>query len=115
MNIHYLLGGCYCQREKEVAITKILQLEKRIDQKQQLELEIEQLKGQLRVLKHLEGEDDIDLHEKMEKLNEKLQQEKEELEALQSSLVKKERESNDELQEARKELITVRSTSFSII
>ena len=67
------------------------------------------MKGQLLVLKHLEGEDDIDLHEKMEKLNEKLQQEKEELEVLHSSLVKKERESNDELQEARKELMTVRT------
>ncbi|XP_020259597.1 factor of DNA methylation 1-like [Asparagus officinalis] len=96
------------KREKEAAITNILQLEKRLDQKQQLELEIEQLKGQLLVLKHLEGEDDVDLHEKMEKVNEKLRQEREELELLNNSLVKKERESNDELQEARKELIAVR-------
>lgn len=95
------------KREKEAAIAKILEIEKNLDHKQQLELDIEQLKGQLLVLKHLEGEEDAaDFHEKMENVNRKLEQEREELEALQSSLVKKERESNDELQEARKELIT---------
>nr|CAD1828687.1 unnamed protein product [Ananas comosus var. bracteatus] len=60
------------KREKEAAISKIIELERQLDQKQQLELEKEQLEGTLRVMKHL---------------------------------ISKERKSNDELGEARKELI----------
>ncbi|XP_072979178.1 factor of DNA methylation 1-like [Typha angustifolia] len=93
------------KREKEAAFEKILQLERQLDQKQQMELEIEQLNGTLRVMKHLEGEDDEDIHDKMENLSEKLEQEKERLEELYGDLVSKERKSNDELQEVRKELI----------
>nr|CAD1828688.1 unnamed protein product [Ananas comosus var. bracteatus] len=93
------------KREKEAAISKILQLERQLDQKQQLELEIEQLNGTLRVMKHLEGEDDEDIHEKMENLNGKLESEKLRLAKLSIDLINKERKSNDELQEARKELI----------
>jgi hypothetical protein len=43
----------------------------------------------------------------MEKLSERLEHERKRLEEMSGELVKKERESNDELQEARKELITV--------
>lgn len=98
------------QKEKEAALAKILQLEKQIDQKQQLELEIEQLKGRLRVMKHLAEEEDLDLQERVDALNQKLEDEKECLENLNGALVSKERESNFELQEARKELITVTSS-----
>ncbi|KAJ0986546.1 hypothetical protein J5N97_004902 [Dioscorea zingiberensis] len=94
------------KKEKEAALQKILQLEKQIDQKQQLELEIEQLKGKLRVMKHLAEEDDLDLQERVDALNRKLEDDKESLENLNGALVCKERESNSELQEARKELIT---------
>ncbi|XP_020086477.1 factor of DNA methylation 1-like [Ananas comosus] len=93
------------KREKEAAISKIIELERQLDQKQQLELEIEQLNGTLRVMKHLEGEDDEDIHEKMENLNGKLESEKLRLAKLSIDLINKERKSNDELQEARKELI----------
>ncbi|KAM0941841.1 putative XS domain-containing protein [Dioscorea sansibarensis] len=93
------------KKEKEAALAKILQLEKQIDQKQQLELEIEQLKGRLRVMKHLAEDEDLDLQERVDALNQKLEDEKECLENLNGALVSKERESNFELQEARKELI----------
>ena len=42
------------QKEKEDALNKILQLERQVDEKQKLD--IEQLKGKLEVVKHMEGE-----------------------------------------------------------
>ncbi|XP_006655910.2 factor of DNA methylation 1-like [Oryza brachyantha] len=94
------------KREKEDVLARMLQLEKELHEKQQLELEVTRLNGTLQVMKHLEGDDDGDISEKMEKLSERLEHEKKRLEELSGELVKKERESNDELQEARKELIT---------
>lgn len=85
----------------------MLQLEKELLEKQQLELEVARLNGTLQVMKHLEGDDDGDIHEKMEKLSERLEHEKKRLEDLSGDLVRKERETNDELQQARKELIRV--------
>ncbi|KAJ0986544.1 hypothetical protein J5N97_004900 [Dioscorea zingiberensis] len=82
--------------DHKAALAKILQLEKQIDQKQQLELEIEQLKGKFRVMKHLVEEDDLDRN---------LKDEMEYLENLNEVLFYKERESNYELQAARKEFI----------
>ncbi|TVU21897.1 hypothetical protein EJB05_31568 [Eragrostis curvula] len=93
------------KREKEDALARMLQLEKQLHEKQQLELEVTRLNGTLQVMKHLEGDDDGDIHEKMEKLSLKLEHEKKRLEELSGDLVRKERESNDELQAARKELI----------
>ncbi|XP_062188861.1 factor of DNA methylation 1-like [Phragmites australis] len=93
------------KREKEDVLARMLQLEKELHEKQQLELEVTRLNGTLQVMKHLEGDDDGDIHEKMEKLSERLEHEKKRLEELSGDLVTKERESNDELQQARKELI----------
>ncbi|KAL6627437.1 hypothetical protein ACP70R_031163 [Stipagrostis hirtigluma subsp. patula] len=93
------------KREKEDVLARMLQLEKELHEKQQLELEVARLNGTLQVMKHLEGDDDGDIHEKMEKLSERLEHEKKRLEELSGDLVRKERESNDELQQARKELI----------
>ncbi|KQK07269.1 factor of DNA methylation 1 [Brachypodium distachyon] len=93
------------KREKEDALARMLELEKELHEKQELELEVTRLSGTLQVMKHLEEDDDGDIHNKMEKLNERLEQEKKRLEELSGELVRKERESNDELQEARKELI----------
>ena len=98
------------QREKEEAYNKILQLEKQLDAKQKLEMEIEELKGKLQVMKHLGDEDDAAVQNKTEEMNDELQEKVdnlENMEAMNQILVVKERQSNDELQEARKELIIV--------
>uniref|UniRef100_A0A0E0MRB2 Factor of DNA methylation 1-5/IDN2 domain-containing protein n=1 Tax=Oryza rufipogon TaxID=4529 RepID=A0A0E0MRB2_ORYRU len=95
-------------REKEDFLARMLQLEKELYEKHQLELEVTQLNGTLQVMKHLEGDDDGDIHDKMEKLSGRLERKKECLEELSRELLKKERESNDELQEARKELIMLK-------
>ncbi|KAJ6799933.1 factor of DNA methylation 5-like [Iris pallida] len=97
------------KKEKEDALKKILQLEKQLDAKQKLELEIQQLTGKLNVMKHMGGEEDSGLKKKMDEMGEELKDkigEMEHLEALNQALVVKERKSNDELQDARKELIT---------
>ncbi|KAM7471640.1 hypothetical protein LguiA_009823 [Lonicera macranthoides] len=96
------------KREKEEALKKVLELERQLDAKQKLEMEIEELKGKLQVLKHLGDQDDAAVQSKMKEMNEELEQKQEEmgdLESLNQTLVVKERQSNDELQEARKELI----------
>ncbi|THU68012.1 hypothetical protein C4D60_Mb05t30750 [Musa balbisiana] len=115
------------KREKEAALKKILQLEKQLDQKQKLELEIQQLKGQLQIMKHMEQEEEEEeegggdattVQKKISDMKEQLQEkmeEMEDLEALNQTLVVKERMSNDELQEARKELIHVRSSNLTSI
>ncbi|KAF0901261.1 hypothetical protein E2562_038834 [Oryza meyeriana var. granulata] len=95
------------KKEKEIALNKILQLEKQLDEKQKLELEIQQLRGRLRVVQHMEGEG-VDVKKRTEELtkelNEKIE-EMEDMEALNQALISKERKTNDELQDAKKELI----------
>ncbi|XP_059625242.1 protein INVOLVED IN DE NOVO 2-like [Cornus florida] len=98
------------KREKEKLHKRIIELEKKLDAKQVLELEIEQMRGALQVMKHIgEGEDgDTKVKKKMDAIHEDLKEKEEELESLEAlsqALIVKERKSNDELQEARKELI----------
>lgn len=95
------------QREKESALNKILKLEQQLDAKQKLELEIQQLKGKLEVMKHMPGDEDSASKNKINELSEELQEKMDELDAMESlnqTLVIKERKSNIEMQEARKEL-----------
>nr|CAB3480018.1 unnamed protein product [Digitaria exilis] len=96
------------ETEKKEALDKVLQLERQVDEKQKLELDIEQLKGKLEVVKHMAGEG-VDVKKRSEELtaelNEKIE-EMEDLEALNQTLVVKERMTNDEIQDAKKELIT---------
>ncbi|KAL5711441.1 hypothetical protein ACHQM5_021897 [Ranunculus cassubicifolius] len=97
------------KRVKEDLHKRILALEKQLDAKQALELEIARLKGNLNVMKHMGGEDDAEeVKEKVEAMVKSLEEkedELEDLEALNQTLIVKERKSNDELQDARKELI----------
>ncbi|PIN04135.1 hypothetical protein CDL12_23335 [Handroanthus impetiginosus] len=96
------------KREKEEALKKVLELEKNLDEKQKLEMEIEELKGKLEVMKHMGGDDDAAIQQKIDQMNEQLLEKKDDLdnrEDLNQQLLAKERQSNDELQEARKELI----------
>nr|QDC18028.1 factor of DNA methylation 1-like A [Hypericum perforatum] len=92
------------KREKEEAMSKILELEKQLDAKQKLDMEIEDLKGKIKVKEHYVGKDDS-VKAELEKLNAELKDKTEDLDDLESLvtvLTTKERESNDELQEARK-------------
>uniref|UniRef100_K7MH50 Protein INVOLVED IN DE NOVO 2 n=2 Tax=Glycine max TaxID=3847 RepID=K7MH50_SOYBN len=104
------------QRQKELLHAKIIQLQKQLDMKQELELEIQQLKGSLSVLKHMEDDEDAEVLKKVDTLQKDLrdkEQSLEELDALNQALIVKERESNDELQEARKALVDVRMKELS--
>ncbi|GAU31131.1 hypothetical protein TSUD_212380, partial [Trifolium subterraneum] len=97
------------KRQKEQFHAKIIQLEKQLNVKQKLELEIQQLKGKLNVMKHMEDEGDFDVLDMMDALHLDLREKEQSLrdmDALNQTLIIKERKSNDELQEARKELIT---------
>ncbi|XP_073035057.1 factor of DNA methylation 1-like [Primulina eburnea] len=96
------------KREKEEALKKILELERNLDEKQKLEMEIQELKGKLEVMKHLGGDDDAAAQQRIDQMKEQLEEKVDDLnyrEELNRQLLAKERESNDELQEARKELI----------
>lgn len=87
---------------------KILILEKQLDAKQKLELEIEQMKGKLEVMKHMRAEDDSTFDKKIDDLKNDLKdkiEEMDDLESLNQTLIVKERKTNGELQEARKEMI----------
>ncbi|KAL5537877.1 hypothetical protein UlMin_045656 [Ulmus minor] len=96
------------KRQKEELHNRIIQLEKQLDAKQTLELEIEQLRGTLNVMRHMGDDGDEEVLKKVEGILQELREkegELEDVEALNQALVIKERKSNDELQEARKELI----------
>ncbi|KAL1166406.1 hypothetical protein V6Z11_A06G195400 [Gossypium hirsutum] len=96
------------KRQKEELHNRIIQLEKQLAQKQALELEIEQLRGSMNVIRELGDEDDdivlTIIEASFKELREK-ERELEDLEALNQTLIVSERKSNNELQEARKELI----------
>ncbi|PKI72372.1 hypothetical protein CRG98_007242 [Punica granatum] len=96
------------KREKEKLLNQIIKLEKQLDAKQALELEIEQLRGSLKVMKHMEDEDDKEVIIKIDGLLKDLREKEgqlDDLEEMNQTLVIKERMSNEELQDARKELV----------
>ncbi|KAI0509823.1 hypothetical protein KFK09_010420 [Dendrobium nobile] len=95
------------KREKDNSYQRLLELETELAAKQKLELEIEQLSGEIEVMKHMETEEDSikkRMEEMQAELNEKIE-EQQYLESLNSSLTYKHFESNTELQHARKQLI----------
>ncbi|XP_018823277.1 factor of DNA methylation 4-like isoform X3 [Juglans regia] len=74
-----------------------------------LELEVERMRGALQVMKHMGDDGDFEMKKKMDQIIEDLNEKEEELdhmEQLNQTLIIKERKTNDEVQEARKELIT---------
>ncbi|CAI0420756.1 unnamed protein product, partial [Linum tenue] len=96
------------QREKDEALQKILQLEKQLESKQQLEMEIQQLKGKLNVLKHLEDQDDEAVKKAMKEMDDELAAKISDLadkDSLMTTLMVRERQSNDEVLEARKVML----------
>lgn len=101
---------CKWQEEKEKLHRKIIELQKGLDAKQALELEIEQKRGTIQVMKHM-VEENMEVQEKMNAIMKEIKEKEKEMgtmEALNQTLIVQERKSNDELQEARKELINVR-------
>ncbi|CAA0807614.1 Factor of DNA methylation 4 [Striga hermonthica] len=97
------------KREKEILLRKIVELEKKIDAKQALELEIQTLRGKLQVVRRMEDGGDEEA-EKLGVIQKELQDKEEELDfldTLNQNLIVKERRSNDELQEARKDMIEI--------
>ncbi|CAN1148355.1 Protein INVOLVED IN DE NOVO 2 [Linum perenne] len=95
------------KREKEKFQCRIIQLEKQLDAKPSLESEIEQLRGALDVMKCKGDGGDSQVLENVEvimKWSKEKEVELDSSEALNQSLIVRERKSNDELQDARKEL-----------
>ncbi|KAI8564044.1 hypothetical protein RHMOL_Rhmol03G0152900 [Rhododendron molle] len=96
------------KRQKEDLHKRIIQLERQLDAKQAIELEIEQLRGSLNVMKHMGDDGDLEVLKKVDAIHTMLREKEgdlDDLEALNQTLIVKERKSNDELQEARKELV----------
>lgn len=92
-------------------------LEKQLDAKQALELEIEQLRGNLNVMRHIKYEGDVDVLNEVDLLHKAMREKERELgdlEAINQTLVVQERKRNDELQDARKELVNVSCILFVV-
>ncbi|GFQ01958.1 protein involved in de novo 2 [Phtheirospermum japonicum] len=96
------------KKEKERLHNRIIQLEKQLDAKQAVQLEIEQLRGKLNVVKHMGDEGDLEVLNKVEMLLRAMKEkerELQELDSLNQTLIVQEHKMNEELQEARKEMI----------
>ncbi|KAK1398579.1 Factor of DNA methylation 4 [Heracleum sosnowskyi] len=97
------------KKEKHQLYQRIIELQKKLDDKQRLELDIEQMRGALEVMRSISDGGDTEAKKKMESLEESLKEKEEDLEGLEDlnqALIVKERRTNDELQDARKELIS---------
>ncbi|KAI8525436.1 hypothetical protein RHMOL_Rhmol13G0230200 [Rhododendron molle] len=97
--------------EQKIADENLLRLaedQKKIDARQALELEVERMRGAIQVIGHMGEDGDLELKKKRDALQQDLaekEQDLEDLESLSQALIIKERKSNDEVQQARKELI----------
>ncbi|KAL4559897.1 hypothetical protein LXL04_032043 [Taraxacum kok-saghyz] len=93
-------------RDKGEYLKKVLELERELDAKQKLEMEVEDLKGKLQVMKHLGDKDGDALQEKIKAMNIELKSKMEEMEYMQNlnqTLVKG-LQDNDEIQSRVDEL-----------
>ncbi|TXG74083.1 hypothetical protein EZV62_002662 [Acer yangbiense] len=96
------------RKENEKLDREIIELQKKLDTKQALELEMERMRGALQVMKHIE-EEDMEVKKKIESIQNDLkekEEEYEEMEKLCQALIIKEVKIDDELQDARKVLIS---------
>lgn len=97
------------QQEKEEALRKQVELELELDSRQKLELEKEQLRGKIEVMKMMGSEEDGTLKE-LDELRTKLEEKDDDMESMDSlnqALIIKNQRTIDELKEAKKELINV--------
>lgn len=105
------------QQEKEDAFRRQYKLEEDLTSKQNLEMELAQLRGKLEVMKHMGAEADTTSKE-FDKVSEELKEKDEQLEAMESAnqaLIIVERRTNDELEQAKKELIQVCIISIAFL
>ncbi|XP_010443691.1 PREDICTED: protein INVOLVED IN DE NOVO 2-like [Camelina sativa] len=94
------------QKEKEKLHQRIMEMEAKLNKTQELELEIEKLKGATNVMKHMVGSDgDGDIVENIARTQIELEARETALHEKMMALTQKERATNDEYQEARKEMI----------
>ncbi|XP_004242072.3 factor of DNA methylation 4-like [Solanum lycopersicum] len=96
------------KRVKEQLHKRIIELEANLDQKQALQLQIERLRGSMEVMRLMNEEGDVEAKKKLQSIQEEIKESEEELDSLETlnqALIIKERLTNDEVQEARKELI----------
>ncbi|KAK4851187.1 hypothetical protein QYF36_013067 [Acer negundo] len=94
--------------EKEKLDKEIIELQKQLDAKQAKQLEIERMRGALQVMKYMGDDEDMKVGKNIDALQEELKEKEEEYqetEQLNQTLIITERKINDELQGARKELI----------
>lgn len=109
----FLKHDNFLQKEKEKLHERIMEMEAKLNEKQELELEIEKLKGTTNVMKHMVGsEGDADIVEKMARTQIELEARETALHNNMSSLAQKERVTNDEYQDARKEMIQVQNKIY---
>ncbi|KAH0673434.1 hypothetical protein KY284_024521 [Solanum tuberosum] len=93
------------KKQKEELHKRIIRLEKQLNAKQASETEVERLRV---IIKHIEEEGDQEVLENVDTLLKSLREKEEKYEdlvSLNQTLIVKERKSNDELQEALKELV----------
>ncbi|CAA0811868.1 Factor of DNA methylation 1 [Striga hermonthica] len=98
-------------RQKELLLKKIIELESELDKKQSLELNIQHMRGAIEEMNHMSTceEEDMELKKKLEAIEEELNDKEEELDGMESvnqNLIIKERKTNDELQQARQQLLS---------
>ncbi|KAG2305783.1 hypothetical protein Bca4012_085350 [Brassica carinata] len=95
--------------QKQKLRERISELERQLDQKQDLELEVEHLKRQLSVMRHMEFNGGTEIVNKVETFLRDLSEKEGELahvNKFNQDLIVRERKTNDELQEARRALIS---------
>ncbi|KAL6979173.1 hypothetical protein U1Q18_020839 [Sarracenia purpurea var. burkii] len=97
------------QREKEELQRILIEQQKKLDANQSSKFHVDRLGVAHQVMGHLGDEGDVGLKNMMDAFIQQLEEKEqnlEDLERLNQTLIVKERKSNDEIQEARKELIS---------
>jgi len=98
------------QEDTNDALRVLTYLERQLDSKHELELEREQLNGELEVRKHMGAEEDTKLQEQLDKMRKKLVEIDEEIEYAKDTnqtCFDNERMASEDLEEAKKEMIRV--------
>lgn len=91
-----------------------MELEKKVEGKQELEEEMKEMKAAMEAMEEKSSDENVEAENKSEDLKEK-EEELKRLEELQEALIVNHRLSNDELQDARQQLISVTNLLFSFL